>query len=190
MLVPLSPLLIFGLGPVPAYGIAGGGMAVVLTTLLMLVILAWYVLSGRCVVRLVRARLRWTLSSDILRVGGIGAVNTLKHDADHGDDGRRWSAPPPGRTRWRASARGARLEYLLIPLVFGLGAPLVAMVGTNIGAGQSRRALRIAVTGGALAFAVTEAIGLAAAAFPVEVAFAVRQANRECWRAGRPTCIG
>ena len=33
---------------------------------------------------------------------------------------------------------GSRLEYLLIPLVFGLGAPLVALVGTNIGAGQQR----------------------------------------------------
>jgi Na+-driven multidrug efflux pump len=61
---------------------------------------------------------------------------------------------------------GARLEYLLIPLVFGLGAPLVALVGTNIGAGQKERALRIALTGGALAFAMTEAIGLAAATWP------------------------
>ena len=31
---------------------------------------------------------------------------------------------------------GARLEYLQIPLVFGLGAALVTMVGTNMGAGQ------------------------------------------------------
>jgi Na+-driven multidrug efflux pump len=54
----------------------------------------------------------------------------------------------------------------LIPLVFGVGAPLVAMVGANIGAGQNRRALRIAMTGGALAFAATEAIGLAAAIWP------------------------
>jgi Na+-driven multidrug efflux pump len=61
---------------------------------------------------------------------------------------------------------GARLEYLLIPLVFGLGAPLVALVGTNIGAGQRARALRIALTGGAIAFALTEAIGLAAAIWP------------------------
>jgi len=50
--------------------------------------------------------------------------------------------------------------------VFGLGAPLVALVGTNIGAGQQERALRIALTGGALAFGMTEAIGLAAAAWP------------------------
>ncbi|HKH95263.1 MAG TPA: MATE family efflux transporter, partial [Beijerinckiaceae bacterium] len=61
---------------------------------------------------------------------------------------------------------GARLEYLLIPLVFGLGAPLVALVGTNIGAGQKERALRIALTGGALAFAMTEAVGIAAAIWP------------------------
>ena len=53
-----------------------------------------------------------------------------------------------------------------MPLVFGLGAPLVALVGTNIGAGQRERALRIALTGGALAFALTEAIGVAAAVWP------------------------
>ena len=53
-----------------------------------------------------------------------------------------------------------------MPLVFGLGAPLVALVGTNIGAGQDRRALRVALTGGAIAFALTETIGLAAATWP------------------------
>jgi len=61
---------------------------------------------------------------------------------------------------------GARLEYLLIPLVFGLGAPMVALVGTNIGAGQTQRALRIALIGGALAFALTETIGIVAAIWP------------------------
>src|SRR5205823_12967909 len=61
---------------------------------------------------------------------------------------------------------GNRLEYLLVPLAFGLGAPLVALVGTNIGVGQRERALRVALTGGAVAFALTEAIGLAAAIWP------------------------
>jgi Na+-driven multidrug efflux pump len=59
------------------------------------------------------------------------------------------------------------LEYLLVPLVFGLGAPLVAMVGTNIGAGQRERALRVAFVGGAIAFAITETIGIAAALWPI-----------------------
>ena len=46
LLVPLSPLLIFGWGPVPALGIAGGGVAVVLTTALTAAVLAWYLLPG------------------------------------------------------------------------------------------------------------------------------------------------
>jgi Na+-driven multidrug efflux pump len=47
-----------------------------------------------------------------------------------------------------------------------LGAPLVAMVGTSIGAGNRGRALRVAWIGAAMASALTEAIGLCAAAFP------------------------
>ena len=61
---------------------------------------------------------------------------------------------------------GVRLEYLLIPVIFGLGAPLVALVGTNIGAGQKQRALRIALVGGAIAFAISETLGLVAALWP------------------------
>ncbi|HZT51149.1 MAG TPA: MATE family efflux transporter, partial [Stellaceae bacterium] len=61
---------------------------------------------------------------------------------------------------------GSRLEYLLVPLVFGLGTPLVALVGTNIGAEQRARALRAGWIGAGLAFGVCEAIGLAAAAAP------------------------
>ena len=62
---------------------------------------------------------------------------------------------------------GARLEYLQIPLVFGLGSALVTMVGTNVGAGQLARAQRVAWVGAAMAGAATGAIGLAAAVFPV-----------------------
>jgi len=51
--------------------------------------------------------------------------------------------------------------------VFGFGGPLVAMVGTSIGAGRRERALRTAWTGAAMATVLTEAIGLCAAAFPV-----------------------
>ena len=40
------------------------------------------------------------------------------------------------------------------------------MVGTNIGAGQRARALRIAFIGGAMAFAITATIGIAAAIWP------------------------
>src|SRR5204862_933866 len=61
---------------------------------------------------------------------------------------------------------GSRLEYLLVPLVLGLGGPLVAMVGTNIGAGRRDRALRAAWIGAGIAAGLTEIIGLCAAAVP------------------------
>jgi Na+-driven multidrug efflux pump len=37
-----------------------------------------------------------------------------------------------------------RIEYLLYPLTFGLGAGLLAMVGTNIGAGRRQCKSRLA----------------------------------------------
>ena len=165
LLIPLSPCLIFGLGPIPAMGIAGAGFAVVLTTTLTLVALAWYVASGRSLVRLRWAPLRRVLFVDILRVGAVGSVSTLQTSltvvlttALVGVAG--------GASAVAGYGTAARLEYLLIPLVFGLGAPLVALVGTNIGANQGARALRIALVGGALAFALTEIIGVAAALWP------------------------
>jgi putative MATE family efflux protein len=165
MLVPLSPVLIFGLGPIPAMGIAGGAWAVVGTTAMTAAVLAWYLLAGRAVVRPVLARLRWALFADILRVGAVGAISTLQTTLTVAlTTGLVGIAAGPAAVAGYGT--GARLEYLLVPLVFGLGAPLVALVGTNIGAGQRDRALRIALTGGALAFALTEAVGLGAALFP------------------------
>jgi len=60
----------------------------------------------------------------------------------------------------------SRLEYLLMPLVFGLGGPLVAMVGTCIGAGQRERAWRAAWVGAGMAGVMAELIGLAVAVRP------------------------
>jgi MATE family, multidrug efflux pump len=165
LLVPLSPALIFGFGPIPAMGIAGGGVAVVLTTALTAAGLAWYIWSGRSVVRPKLSRLRQALFVDILRVGAVGSISTLQTTLVFALTTALVGAAG-GPDAVAGYGTGARLEYLLIPLVFGLGAPLVALVGTNIGAGQRARALRIALIGGALAFAMTETIGLAAAIWP------------------------
>jgi MATE family, multidrug efflux pump len=165
LLVPLSPCLIFGLGPFPALGMAGAGIAVVSATTLTAAVLALYILSGRSIVRLRLVRLRRALFWDILRVGGVGAVSTLQTTLTV-----MLTTALVGLTAGPDAiagfGTGARLEYLLVPLVFGLGAPLVALVGTNIGAGQHARALRVALTGGAMAFALTETIGVAAALWP------------------------
>ncbi len=165
LLVPLSPALIFGVGPIPAMGIVGGGLAVVLTTALTTAAMAWYLWSGRSVVHPVLPKLRRILFMDILRVGALGSINTLQTTLVFAlATALVGMAGGPNAVAGYGTA--ARLEYLLIPLVFGLGAPLVALVGTNIGAGQPARALRIALIGGAIAFGLTETIGLAAALWP------------------------
>jgi putative MATE family efflux protein len=166
VLIPLSPCFIFGWGPFPRLGVAGGAVAVVAYYAVGSLVLAAYLASGRSVVRLVfrGARLRWPLFRDILRVGAIAALITVQTNLTiaiaTGLVGRFGAAAIAGY------GTGSRLEYLLVPLVFGLGGPLVAMVGTNIGAGQRERALRAAWIGAAIAAGMCEAIGLFAAAFP------------------------
>jgi Na+-driven multidrug efflux pump len=165
LLVPLSPLFIFGLGPIPAFGIAGGGIALVLFYVSGTGVLGWYVLSGRNLVRFKLAPLRWPLAREILRVGGVASVTSVQTNVTIA-----LTTALVGLAAGPAAVAGygtaARLEYLLVPLVFGLGAPLVALVGTNIGAGNRERALRIAWVGAAIAFLLTESIGVAAAIYP------------------------
>jgi putative MATE family efflux protein len=165
LLIPLSPCLIFGVGPFPALGIAGGGVAVVATTVLTGSVLAWHVCSGRNLARLVWARMQWPLFADILRVGAVAAVTTLQTTLTVALTTALVGAAA-GPDAVAGYGTGARLEFLLVPLVFGLGGPLVALVGTNIGAGQRARALRVALVGGGLAFAMTETIGVTAAIWP------------------------
>jgi putative MATE family efflux protein len=166
VLVPLSPALIFGWGPLPALGVAGGAFAVIAFYLVGSLALAGYLLSGRSVVRFPfhRLRLCWPLFYDILRVGAVAALITVQTNLTiaiaTGLVGQFGPAAIAGY------GTGSRLEYLLIPLVFGLGGPLVALVGTNIGAGRRERAVRAAWIGAAIAAGLCASIGLAAALFP------------------------
>ena len=165
VLIPLSPCLIFGWGPFPALGVAGGGAALLLYYAGGTAVLAWYIASGRNLARFRRVPLRWALFKTILGVGAVAAISSLQTNltvalttALVGTGG--------GPDAVAGYGTAARLEYLLVPLVFGFGAPLVALVGTNIGAGQPQRALRVALIGGGIAFAATETIGLIAAGWP------------------------
>jgi len=166
LLIPLSPALIFGWGPFPRLGIAGGAFAVILFYIVGSAIFAAFLWRGRGVLRpsFRPARLRWEAAREILRVGAVSSITSLSTNVSIGTATGLVGAYGPASVAGYGT--GARLEYLLIPLVFGLGTPLAAMVGTAIGAGHHVRALRVAWTGAAIAFAVTEAIGLAAAAFP------------------------
>src|SRR5947209_12986226 len=163
--LPLTPSWILGVDPFPARGIAGGGAALVSFYAAGTAVLGWYVVSGRNLARLRMSRLRWPLFRDIVQVGAVASVTSLQTNVIIAL-ATALVATASGAAAAAGYGTGARLEYLLIPLVFGLGAPLVALVGTNVGAGQRERALRIALVGGAIAWVVTEAIGIAAAMWP------------------------
>jgi putative MATE family efflux protein len=176
LLVPLSALLIFGWGPVPALGIAGGAIALLLYYALGTLVLIGYLMSRHSLLRPFAGvvavpgdaartpRFRAKLFADIMRVGLAGAISAIATNLTIAVGTGLVGNFGPAAIAGYGTA--ARIEYLLVPLVFGFGAPLVAMVGTCIGAGLHERALRAAWTGAAIAAAMTEAIGLLAAIFP------------------------
>ncbi|MEN3375107.1 MAG: hypothetical protein V7604_462 [Hyphomicrobiales bacterium] len=165
LLVPVSPLLIFGFGPIPPMGIAGGGIALVLFYIGGTAVLGWYILSGRNIAHLTIAPLRWRLAREILRVGAVAAVSSIQTNLTIGLT-TALAGMAAGPQAVAGFGTAARLEYLLVPLVFGLGGPLVALVGTNVGAGQRERALRVAWIGAGIAALLCEIIGVSAALAP------------------------
>ena len=166
ILIPVSPLLIFGFGIVPRLGIVGGAVAVIVYYAIGTAIYAFYIWSGRGVLRPATRppRLAWPPAYEILRIGAVASLIAIMTNVTIAVATGFVGAYGPAAVAGYGT--GVRLEYLLIPLAFGLGAPLVAMVGTNIGAGRRERAVRVAWTGAAIAGAVTGAIGVAAALFP------------------------
>jgi len=166
LLIPLSAALIFGVGPLPALGVAGGASALLVYYGAGTLAFAAYLWSGRSVVRpkLLETRLRWPLFWNILRIGLLASLTSIMTNVTIALTTGVVAAFGPAAIA--GYGVGTRLEYLLVPLSFGFGAPLTALVGTNIGAGLRERALRAAWIGGGMCFAVTEAIGVAAALAP------------------------
>ncbi len=163
----LSPALILGWGPLPRLGIAGAATASVASFGLGSLALLGFLLSSRSLVRpgwrglRLRSRLFW----EILRVGAPGSLNTVLTNLTVVL--LTSLVGPFGATALAGYGMGARLEYLQIPIVFGLGSGLVTMVGTSVGAGDRARAVRVTWVGAGVAAAVTGAIGLLAASFPL-----------------------
>jgi MATE family, multidrug efflux pump len=166
ILIPLSPCLIFGWGPFPQLGIAGGAVAVLVYYAAGTGALLMHLRGRHSVVRpsFAGVRWRWAYFGDILRVGAAASLITIQTSLTvavaTGLVGHFGTAAIAGY------GTASRLEYLLIPLVFGFGGPLVAIVGTNIGAGRRDRALNAAWVGAWMAGGLTAAIGLAAAIAP------------------------
>src|ERR1700726_4606748 len=75
--IAISPVLIFGVGPLPALGPAGAGWGLVIPFAGGSAVMIWYLRSSRALVRLnFRGVMpRWELFADILKVGVPGLIN-------------------------------------------------------------------------------------------------------------------
>lgn len=168
LLFPLSPLLIFGIGGIDGLGVAGGAVAILAYHAMGSVCFAVHLWGRKGVLapRLTPPRPRLQPVWEVLRVGGMSTVVSTTTNITlailTGYVGLQGVAAVAGY------GAGARLEFLLVPLTYGIGGPAGILIGTSIGAGQSRRALQTAWIAIALGTLTAEAIGIAAALFPLQ----------------------
>jgi putative MATE family efflux protein len=164
--ISLGALLGLGWGPFPRFGMAGVALGQVLAYGAACVWLVMYLWAPDRRVRL--GRDGWRLSrrrfGQILRVGLLACLSPLQTVltvlvmtalvARLGVDAL------------AGYGIGARLEFLAIPIAFGVGVATLPMVGMAIGRGDVPRARRVAWVGGALSAAIVGAIGLLVVIWP------------------------
>ncbi|ASM71392.1 MULTISPECIES: MATE family efflux transporter [Roseobacteraceae] len=164
--IPVSGALALGWGPFPAWGMAGLAAGLIVSNGAAGLVAMAMLLAGRMGLSMDGAlsRLRGEMFRDILRVGVIASVNSAQSVLTIvlmvALVGRFGTAALAGY------GLGARLEFLMIPVVFGIGAAMTSMVGANIGAGNTARALRVAWTGAIAAAVIVGGIGALVAVFP------------------------
>ena len=164
--IPLTGALTLGWFGLPALGIRGPALASVISFTLAAIWMASRLLGPRAVLKLhwPKGGFRWASFRDILKVGLIACLVVILTNGTvllvTGLIGREGDAAIAGY------GIGSRLEYMLVPISFGIGATLTTLVGTNIGARQYVRAQRLAWIGALMAGAIAAAIGLVVAIWP------------------------
>jgi len=126
--------------------------------------LVLYLRSAGSALRLKVVRLERRLFAEILGVGLLSAIGTVQVNLTVA-----FVTAAVGKFGIDALAGygiASRLDYLQIPVIFGIGTAIVTMVGLNIGAGQVERARRIAWLGAAFAFGFSAVVGIVATAWP------------------------
>lgn len=162
--VGLSGALTLGWGFFPSMGVIGPAVAMIVCQGGAALYMGYHLVTGKARVQLRPHPIKWAISMDILQVGGIGLFNSFFMAMTvvfvTGFIGRY------GTEALAGYGLGARLELMLVPLSFGIGAALTAAVGANFGAEQYARARRIAWTGSAVTLVAAGAIGLTVAVAP------------------------
>jgi putative MATE family efflux protein len=153
----------FGL---PSLGVIGPAIAAIAMAAIAGTIMFAYLASGAAGLRLRFSGIVFSraIFHDILKVGLVASGNATLTIVTiiviTGLVGRY------GTEALAGYGLGSRLELILIPIAFGVGGALTAMVGASFGAKRYERARRAAFAGGAAVFAFTALLGGTVAIFP------------------------
>ena len=164
--IPLCGALVLGWGPFPQLGIAGAAISYVSSFGAATIFFAVYIVTGHSGLHIHWRNLKISavLFKDILGVGLISSVNTIQTIATAvivtGLVGSFGTAALAGY------GLGVRLELLQVPIIFAIGSALVPMIGITIGAGNMKRARRIAWMGAGIAACITGSVGITVAIWP------------------------
>ncbi len=136
----LDPLFIFGLGPVPAMGVLGAGLAMIVSRVVLVVLVFRHFISGKSnVVPVVKKfRFDFSLIKEILRIGipstitfmssSIGLMLFMKLVSGYGP------------LAIAAFGIGGRVENIAILPALGMSGAILTIVGQNYGARKLERA--------------------------------------------------
>jgi len=131
--------LVFGLGPLPSMGIAGAAAGIVVGNAFAALLLLNF-LVNRCVelrLRISGLRLKVEPILKLLKLGSLASVNPISTTANvmviTG------FVANLGIDVLAGYGIGARLELLLVPMIFGFGSAATAMVGVHFGANAIER---------------------------------------------------
>ena len=149
--VPLSYVLALGIGDWPGLGMAGPAVSSLATSTASALLQARALWKGKLgFVPAIRGiPLQTRLFWDILRVGLIASFSAFTANLT-----ALMVAGLVGRFGVAALAGygiGVRLEFMLVPLAFGIGSGLTTLVGVATGAHDWKRAVRAAWIGGLIA---------------------------------------
>lgn len=164
ILLPFSPLLIYGWGIIPSLGVIGAGIAVLSYYIFAIVLLIKHIRSNHSIIKLSITPLQIHFFKDILGVALLASLGIIQLNltvviitslvGQFGSDAI------------AGYGIASRLDYIQIPLMFGIGSAIMTMVGMNYGAGQFQRANRIKWVGVFITFLLTGSIGLFFSIFP------------------------
>jgi putative MATE family efflux protein len=149
----LGGVLCLGAGPVPAMGMVGVAWGHIIATAAGVAYFLWYLITGqgRLTIKLQAFKMQRRVFADILKVGAMACLSPVQSVlAILIFTGL---LAQLGTEALAGYGIGQRLEFLLIPIAFGIGVASVPMVGMAVGAGKVDRARRVAwVAGGVSAF--------------------------------------